>query len=350
MNISDERSGSKVDNHPVNSSSLSDLGEFGLIERIRRQAEQVSPGASVVLGIGDDCAATSLPPGHLLVTSKDLLIEDVHFCRSWTDMYSLGRKSAAVNLSDIAAMGAKACHLFLAVGLPTNMLPADIDDFTRGFLAETAAAGATLCGGDTCRSKGALIISVTVQGSIVAEQLVTRSGAQEGDLIYVSGTIGDSALALAQLQAGHQPHSFLAQRHHQPTPRLELGQQLAAAKLAHAMIDISDGLYSDLGHILIQSHCGAVIDQRNIPLSPTVQNHLDSAPADRELVCRGGEDYELLFTVGAKRQGEIEQLSRQLGLALTHVGRITTADSGLQHIDTAGNLQAIMARGFNHFS
>jgi thiamine-monophosphate kinase len=347
MTIRDKHSGLKVDNHPVNNGSLSDLGEFGLIERIR---SQVIDDDSVILGIGDDCSATTLPLGHVLLTSKDLLIEDVHFCRNWTDMYSLGRKSAAVNLSDIAAMGGIAHHLFLGVALPVDMSPADIDDFTRGFLAETAAAGATLCGGDTCRSKGALIISVTVQGSIIAEHLITRGGAQEGDLIYVSGTIGDSALALAQLQTGHQPHSFLAQRHHQPTPRLELGQQLAARKLAHAMIDISDGLYSDLGHILDQSHCGAVVDQRCIPLSEPVQKHLDNVPEDRDLVCRGGEDYELLFTVGAQRQGEIEQLSRQLGLALTKIGRITPAASGLQHIDADGNLQSISARGFNHFS
>ena len=326
--------------------SLTQIGEFGLIERIRQQVQHDN---SVPLGIGDDCAATTIPDGHLLLTSKDLLIEDIHFRRDWIDMYSLGRKSAAVNLSDIAAMGGTAHHLFLGVGLPSNISENEIDQFTTGFLNETRAAGATLCGGDTCRSSGPLLISVTVQGSIEPDRLLARDGAQKGDAIYVSGTLGDSALALAQLQAGLTPSSYLSQRHHQPTPRLKLGEALAEQGLATAMIDLSDGLFSDLGHILEQSNLGAVIDQRQIPLSEEVKNHLQSTTDDNNVILHGGEDYELLFTVPQQHCAAMEPLSRQLNLPLSRIGTMLAANNGLNLIDLNGNQQPFQAVGFNHF-
>ncbi|MEA3464456.1 MAG: thiamine-phosphate kinase [Thermodesulfobacteriota bacterium] len=327
--------------------SFAQVGEFGLIDRIRQQVQHDS---SVPLGIGDDCAATVIPEGHLLLTSKDLLIEDIHFRRDWIDMYSLGRKSAAVNLSDIAAMGGTARHLFLGVGLPATLTGDEIDQFTTGFLDETSAAGATLCGGDTCRSGGSLLISVTVQGSIEPQQLITRDSAQQGDAIYVSGTLGDSALALAQLQAGSTPTSYLIQRHHQPTPRLKLGQALAKQGLVTAMIDLSDGLFSDLGHILEQSNLGAIIDQHQIPLSDEVKKHLRNSSNDNKLIIHGGEDYELLFTVEQQHCAAIERLSRQLNLPLSRIGTMLPATSGLNLIDLNGKQQPIQATGFNHFN
>lgn len=326
--------------------SLSQLGEFGLIDRIRRQVADTS---SVALGIGDDCAATIPPPGELLLTSKDLLIEDVHFRLDWTDMYHLGRKSAAVNLSDIAAMGGKPNHLFLGVGLPQTLTEAEIDAFTSGFLDETNAAGATLCGGDTCRSNGSLLISVTVQGSISAEHLVCRHGAQHGDLIYVSGTIGDSALALAQLQRGETPSDYFAQRHHSPTPRLKLGQALAQRRLATAMIDVSDGIFSDLGHILEQSHLGAQLIQQQLPLSDAARQHLKHTPRDSDIAMRGGEDYELLFCASATNSDMITQLAFDLGLPLTQIGICVAADQGLTLVDSSGQQQPVQTTGFNHF-
>lgn len=326
--------------------NLSNLGEFGLIEQIRRQ---VKSDSTVPVGIGDDCAATIIPEDHVLLTSKDLLIEDVHFRRSWTSMYQLGRKSAAVNLSDVAAMGGRANHLFLGVALPIDIDAADLEDFTRGFLDECSAAGATLCGGDTCRSNGPLIISVTVQGSIAANQMVKRSGAQIDDDIYVSGFVGDSALALAQLQGDITPCDYLILRHNQPTPRLELGQQLVQRQLANAMIDLSDGLFADLGHIMEQSHCGALVDCRCLPFSSELRQHLDRNPADIETALRGGEDYELLFCADPNRADEVARLSQQLNLPLTHIGNIKAQDYSLQRIDINGNQQQVEAQGFNHF-
>lgn len=326
--------------------SLGQLGEFGLIDRIRRQ---VSSSNSVTVGIGDDCAATTLDPGHLLLTSKDLLIEDVHFCRNWTDMYHLGRKSAAVNLSDIAAMGGKANHLFLGVGLTKHLSEIEIDQFTSGFLDEINSAGATLCGGDTCHSPKSLLISVTVHGSIAEEHLLCRDGAQIDDDIYVSGTIGDSALALALLQRGETPSKYLAQRHHSPTPRLTLGQAIAQGKLATAMIDVSDGIFSDLGHILEQSQLGAQLIQKNIPLSDEAKEYLAENPQDCEIALRGGEDYELLFCAPAHHRDRIAQLAHRLQLPITRIGHCVSTNQGMSLIDSTGTQQQIQATGFNHF-
>lgn len=337
-------------NYP-NKPTLASMGEFGLIEQIRAQ---VDADPTVPLGIGDDCAATLVAPGHILLTSKDLLIEDVHFKREWISMYQLGRKSAAVNLSDVAAMGGEAHHLFLGVGLPVDIGADPVEQFIRGFLDECNLAGATLCGGDTCRSNGALIISVTVQGSIAAAEMVQRGGAHPGDHIYVSGTVGDSALALTQLQAGVTPDQFLLRRHNQPTPRLELGRQLASRRLATAMIDISDGVFADLGHILEQSHCGAVVDCRSLPFSSVVQEYMganggaNGADHAETVIC-GGEDYELLFCVDTQRTDEVAQLARQLDLPLSCIGTIREQGFGLQRIDPSGRQQTVTARGFNHF-
>lgn len=326
--------------------SLSQLGEFGLIDRIRHQ---VADSSSVAVGIGDDCAATILSAGELLLTSKDLLIENVHFRRDWTDMYHLGRKSAAVNLSDIAAMGGKATHLYLGVGLPKTLTETEIDQFTSGFLDEANAAGATLCGGDTCRSNDSLLISVTVHGSILPEHVLRRDGAKQGDHIYVSGTIGDSALALAQLLRGDTPSTYLAQRHHSPTPRLELGQALAKNNLATAMIDVSDGIFSDLGHILDQSRLGAQIIQNQVPLSAAALQHLKSHPHDAEIALHGGEDYELLFCAPAINNDKINQLAAELKIPLTQIGSCVSADQGLTLVNPAGEIQNTQSTGFNHF-
>ncbi len=328
-------------------SPLGKLGEFGLIEQIKTR---VSADARVKLGIGDDCAATTIPADKLLLTTKDLLLENIHFRLDWTDMHSLGRKSAAVNLSDIAAMGGTATQLYLGVGLPADITLESVEQFVSGFLAETGAAGATLCGGDTCRSGGQLIISVTAQGSVAAQHMVTRSGANYGDNVYVSGAIGDSALALSQLLAGKNPTRYISERHHLPTPRLQLGQLLAQRGLATAMIDVSDGLFSDLGHILTQSHCGAVLTEAHIPHSDAVKNHLQHAPQDRQLVLHGGEDYELLFTANKQHSAAIAELSNELNLPLTCIGNIDARDDGFRMINLAGEKITVTTTGFNHFS
>ncbi len=319
---------------------LSELGEFGFIERIR-QAVAKAPG--VVVGIGDDCAVLELPPGERLLTSTDLLIEDVHFRRAWTDMELLGRKSVSVNVSDIAAMGGTPRHLYLGLGIPAGFAIEDLDAFVAGFLAACADYGATLVGGDTCRSPGPLLISVTVEGTVPVDELVCRSGAQVGDAVYVSGTLGDSALALRRLQAGETPET--AGRHHNPRARVELGRALASARIPSAMIDVSDGLLADLGHILEASVVGAEVDEAALPVSTSLRAALDSDSERIELALSGGEDYELLFTVSPEREAALAVLPEPV----TRIGTIVHGSAGLAVKKRNGDLRPAALAGYNHF-
>ena len=325
---------------------LSEIGEFGFIERIRQRAD----GKGVRLAIGDDCAAVAMDAGQLLLTSKDLLIEGVHFRLDWTDLYRLGRKSVSVNVSDVAAMGGNPEYLFLGLAMAPTLTVEDLDAFIDGFLAAARDYGVRLIGGDTCRSPGPLIVSVTVQGSVPAEQILCRSGARPGDAVYVSGTLGDSALALQLLQQGQPLSSQLAARHHDPRARAELGRALAVAGIPSAMIDLSDGLLADLGHILTASKVGAHIDAAVLPLSPDFQAALSQGQASSELALAGGEDYELLFTVPASREGRLTELSPQFSQDLTRIGHIGPAEDGLRIRKGSGEMAASGPKGFNHFS
>lgn len=325
---------------------LAQLGEFGFIERIRAAA---SSGEGVALGIGDDCAATTLTAGELLLTSTDLLLEDVHFSLGWTDLRQLGRKCVAVNVSDIAAMGGRPRHLFLGVGVPAELAVEQLDLFLEGFLEAAAGYGAALVGGDTCRSAGPLMISVTVQGAAPQQQVVRRSGARPGDAVYVSGTLGDSALALALLQGGHNPDPYLLARHHDPTARTALGWRLAQAGLATAMIDVSDGLVADLGHILKASGVGARLQAELLPLSAPYREALGAGEERLPLALSGGEDYELLFTVAPQQEVQLPALAAELDLSLTRVGTLTPPEGGVVVLDEHGSPVSLGRQGFNHF-
>ncbi|AMV73865.1 thiamine-phosphate kinase [Desulfuromonas carbonis] len=326
---------------------LKDLGEFGFIDRIR---SGVRDGRGVLLGIGDDCAALQLPAGELLLTSKDLLIEEVHFRRDWTGMADLGRKSVAVNISDIAAMGGTPHFLLLGLGIPTTLPLADLDDLMEGFCAACDEYGVTLAGGDTCRSPGPLLISVTAAGSIPPGELVRRSGAAPGDGIYVTGTLGDSALALFDLQQGRPPDPELLARHHRPTARSAAGRSFAAGGLATAMIDLSDGLLADLGHILAAANAGALLDAATLPLSAATEARLRQAPELFDLVLAGGEDYELLLTVAPHHEERLAELVRDWSLPVSRIGQVTPPDGGLLVKDREGGIRPMQPRGFNHFS
>jgi thiamine-monophosphate kinase len=321
---------------------LSELGEFGFIERIRRAVAQ-APGVAV--GIGDDCAVLELPPGERLLTSTDLLIEDVHFRRAWTDMERLGRKSVSVNVSDIAAMGGTPRHLYLGLGIPKDFALEELDAFVAGFLAACADYRATLVGGDTCRSPGPLMISVTVEGTVAAGELVCRSGARVGDGVYVSGTLGDSALALRQLLDGKVPEAASAARHHDPRAQVALGRTLASARIPSAMIDVSDGLLADLGHLMESSAVGAQIDEAALPLSAALRRAVNDDPERIELALSGGEDYELLFTVPPEREPALADLA----LPVTRIGVIVPNAAGLRVKNRQGDLRPAAPAGFNHF-
>ena len=326
--------------------TLGELGEFGLIETIRQRAATAD---GVHRGIGDDAAELELPAGHRLLTSTDLMLEEVHFRFAWSSPYDLGRKAVAVNLSDIAAMGGTPRFLYVGLACPADTEIAQLDAFVDGVLAEAAAHDVALVGGDTCRSPGPWVIAVTIEGTAPADVAVGRNGARSGDAVLVSGTLGDSALALACWQGGETPESFLAARHCRPTPRVVLGRELAMAGLPTAMIDLSDGVASDLEHILQASGVGAVVHSAALPLSPAFRAQLDRHPELLELALGGGEDYELLCTVPAARVAEALALGGRVGVPLTVIGSVTERGAGLRLRTGDGEVRPLRVKGYDHF-
>ncbi len=319
---------------------LSGVGEFGLIDRITRHVEN-HPLA--VRGIGDDCAHNRIPEGCELLTSTDMLLEGVHFRRDWTNLETLGRKAVAVNVSDVAAMGAKPRFLYLGLALPDDATVEEVDAFMDGFLSEAERYGACLVGGDTCRSLQGWVLSVTVEGTATQGAAIGREGAKAGDLICVSGNLGDSALALKMLMKDRKPPEALAWRHHRPRARVDLGVRLSESRLATAMIDLSDGLAADLGHILERSGGGARIDLQTLPLSEAFRE----AGGSWDQAVTGGEDYELLFTIPAGRWPEVEALMSEIG-PIHRIGEIREGQ-GIDWLEGGQPGWQPQAAGFNHF-
>ncbi len=326
--------------------NVKDLGEFGLIARI---ASRVKQGAGVEIGIGDDAAATRPAEGALMLSTSDMLVEGIHFDLSLCDPVTLGRKALSVNLSDIAAMGGEPRHFLLSMAIPSCIPVEFLDDLICGMLSRAEQFGVSLIGGDTCSSKGGLVISITVIGEQLPEKVIRRRGASPGDVVFVTGTLGDSALGLEMLKKGERG-SPATQKHLDPFPRVREGIALAEARIPTAMIDVSDGLLADLGHILECSAAGARLELEKIPLSPFF--HEKCSPLSDQsfsLALAGGEDYELLFTAPALRGEEISVLSERLGTPVTAVGEIT-ADGKLSVISGDGSEYRVVKRGFNHFS
>ena len=324
---------------------LSRLGEFGLIDRIRRK---VAVGRGVRLGIGDDAAWVDHPQGSSLVTA-DLLIEGIHFDLKWTSLVDLGYKSLAVNISDIAAMGGTPAYVMLSLGIPANFDSNNIDALYRGIKSLAKKHGITIIGGDT-NTADLLIISVCLIGH-PPKKPVCRSGAHVGDDIYVTGTLGDAALGLSLLRLKRQPQSGavaqLLKRHHRPVPRLAAGRLLARRRLATAMIDVSDGLIQDLGHICQASAVGANLQQDKLPLSGAYC--AVAGKFDMRHALSGGEDYELLFCAARQKRRRIQTLGTQVGVPMTRIGVCVPAANGIRVIDTVGLEVAVKAQGHDHF-
>jgi thiamine-monophosphate kinase len=317
------------------------LSEFELISWIE---QQTGKSELLSLGIGDDCAIQRQNTDWDLLTSTDLLIEDIHFKRQWTTLYNLGRKAAAVNISDIAAMGGVPVTLYLGIGRPQEISDLDMKEFIAGFIYEGQLHGAELAGGDTCASKGGLMISVTVQGQVAHGEAICRKGASFGDAIYVSGTLGDSALALKKLLAGESVDKYLSGRFHLPTPRVELGRTLAARQIATAMLDLSDGLVSDLGHILKASGIGAEIELDSIPLSQEFRQAMEDDATLIDLALAGGEDYELIFTSPLKDLADQPELLP----GISRIGAVCQQQE-LRLRQADGKLYQCQSGGFDHF-
>ena len=316
--------------------------EFQLIEHYFRNKGQKRK--DVALGIGDDCALVVPTPDKAIAISCDTLVENVHFFPSIPPQ-ALGYKSLAVNLSDLAAMGAEPAWMTLALTLP-NVDEEWLANFSAGLFEAAEYYGVALIGGDTTR--GPRSISITIHGQVPTGKALTRAGANVGDWIFVTGTIGDSALGLDIIREAREVplehKEYLINRHYHPTPRVLAGQALRS--LASSAIDLSDGLVSDLSHILAASGVGAVIDVNNLPLSSSLLGSVNHEEA-LGYALTGGEDYELLFTVPESQRGALDIALLHAGVRFVKVGQICAGNKLRLTLD--GKEYTPSYHGFEHF-
>jgi thiamine-monophosphate kinase len=310
------------------------LNEKSLIERIRRAA--ATRGQRASQGIGDDCAVLPLPRGHEALVTTDFSLEDVHFRREWHPPDSVGHRCLARGLSDIAAMGGIPRAAFLSLALPVELPQSWVDKFIAGLLKLAAQFSVPLAGGDTAQSPAGVLADIVVLGSVPAGQAVLRSGARPGDFLYVTGTLGSAVAALNQLRDEKKLRPRSHPKHFYPEPRVAVGQFLREKRLASAMIDISDGLSTDLAHICEESGAGAVVYAEALPAA--------DGKDGLTLALHGGDEYELLFTARPQRR-----IPRQIaGVPITRIGEIL---SGKQmRLATAdGKTQPLQPAGWEHF-
>jgi thiamine-monophosphate kinase len=316
------------------------LSEQLLIDRIRRR---VRTAARVLHGIGDDCAVIRLPRGHEALVTTDFSLEDVHFRREWHPPESVGHRCLARGLSDIAAMGGEPIAAFLSLALPRDLPQPWIDGFLDGFLRLAKQFRVTLAGGDIAQSPAGVLADIVVLGSVPRGKAILRSGARPGDQVYVTGELGESSATLEQLRSRGKrrvrPEEHL--KHFYPIPRIAVARVLREQKLASAMIDISDGLSTDLGHICAESHVGATIDAAAIP----VVDLAEGKPVDLRFALHGGDDYELLFTVRPHRRVP----AKIAGIPITKIGDVVSKP-GMKLRLAHGRLERLRSLGWQHFT
>ncbi|HEY1259032.1 MAG TPA: thiamine-phosphate kinase [Stellaceae bacterium] len=322
--------------------------EPGEFERIRRYfAPLAGPGG---LGLLDDAALVECGPGRHLVVTADAIVAGVHFLPD--DPPDLvAKKLLRVNLSDLAAMGARPLHYLLTTALPPALGAEWVAGFAEGLAADQRDFGVALLGGDSVATAGPAALSLTAIGEVEAGREIRRNGARAGDDIWVSGRIGDAFLGLGARRGAYpelaaEDRAALIARFQVPEPRVALGPALAG--IAHAMIDVSDGLLADLGHICETSGVAAVVALDKLPLSPAAQKLAESEPGLRAQLAAGGDDYELLFTAAPADAEGIATLSRKLELPITKIGRIE-AGAGVRLVDAAGREIAVEHAGWRHF-
>ena len=319
---------------------MSSTGEFDLIRRYF-QRPQLQTAVPMVIGPGDDGAILEVPAGQQLVVSADTLVADVHFLAPMPPQH-IAQRCLAANLSDLAAMGAKPAWFTLCLTLPTPD-SAFLQGFSDGLVQMAEAYQISLAGGDTTR--GSLAISIQIMGLVPTNTALVRSGAQQGDDIYVSGYLGDAAAGLECLRNNINDTGYLAQRFFNPTPRLLLGEWLRGK--ATAALDISDGLLQDLGHILTQSEVGARVNLETLPLSPELCAKLSKDKCE-ELALAGGEDFELCFTLPRLWRQDLQDFSRQHNLPITRIGSVE-ASPGLNLLRAGQKVTLPTKLGWQHF-
>lgn len=330
---------------------LSEIGEFGFIERFAHRFEDlIIPPA---MGIGDDCAILPADEFTDFVITTDMLVEDIHFIRSKISPFNLGHKSLAVNLSDIAAMGAKPTGSFLSIAIPSDVEVEYIDELMEGYHQLSQKYHLPLMGGDTTRSPDKIVINISVIGKIAKNKARLRSMACSGDVIAVTGFLGDSAAGLKLILEGYKSSDitdYLILSHNRPHPALNEGQWLAEQPGVNAMMDISDGISSDLMHILKASKKTAVIELEKLPVSKQLakyseEHHFNVA----RLATSGGEDYQLLLTVDKLKFETIaDEFMKKFNKPLYAIGLIGEGKPEIAYFEN-GKTAVVPGLGFNHF-
>jgi thiamine-monophosphate kinase len=335
---------------------LSQVGEDALVRLFGgvRRGTSTARGGTVVIGPGDDAAAVRPPRGSRLLLTTDLLAEGVHFRRVWASPADLGWKLAAVNVSDIAAMGGRPLWALLSLALPPNLATGFAAGLRRGLRAAARRFDFAIIGGDTCASGAGIFLSLTLVGAAGA-RLLSRDGASPGELIFVTGHLGASALGLAVLERyGARSRPALlrvcSRRHLRPEPRLAFGAALARAGLATAALDVSDGLSRDLARLCASSGVGAEVSAPAVPVLPATLRAARLLGRDPlEAALHGGEEYEVLFTARPRDAGRVAALGSRLGLPVAAIGRVTARRAGVTLIDAAGARRPLTPRTWEHF-
>lgn len=316
--------------------TLADIGEFGFLAAL---LPQLPSGRGTIVGPGQDCAVIRSGARRLLFT-VDAIVEGVHFEPGWMSPRQLGRKSFLVNASDVAAMGGQPRFCVASLGVPPGYLARDLHALQSGLVAAARETGAVVVGGNLTRSER-LFVSIALLAD-APSRLVTRRGAHPGDRVYVTGVLGDAALAVRLLRQRRSGQSI--RRFREPNPRLRAGRILVETGIVSAMIDISDGLVQDLGHICEQSGVGAVVHTPDVPVSPAYRR---LCGADNRLALRGGEDYELLCMVPKRNVQRLERNRRRLGCPITCIGQVT--DGGRVQLVGRDDSARLDSTGFDHF-
>jgi thiamine-monophosphate kinase len=332
------------------------FGEFELIEQIKKALPKKAHG--VICGPEDDAAVLESPSGKVILATCDVLVQGVHFLDDALESpRQLGAKAAAVNISDIAAMGGEPAYLLVSLGLPSNISPSFIDELYKGLVQTGARFGASVAGGNISKCPDRLFIDVFCLGFASPDHVLYRGGARPGDAVVVSGTPGDSSAGLhlllnPQQAAAKSTKKRLIGAHQNPEPRVALGRILAQSKVVTAALDISDGIVSDLGHICECSGLGAKIFAGKLPLSIEALELADSAGIDAlDWALYGGEDYELLFTTAPKNFEPLrEKVKKELGLTITNIGEMIAGNKTVSVIDAGGNIRNSKGKGWDHFN